>query len=88
MTRASHAHAPCRGSHYEFLGVSHGADDAELKKAFFRLSRKWHPDKNPDHVAEAETVFKAVKYAYDVLSDPTKKRRYDAKLSLKTRAGR
>ena len=69
------------------LGVSHGADDAELKKAFFGCHGSGTRT-NPDHVAEAETVFKAVKYAYDVLSDPNKRRRYDSKLGVRTRAGR
>ena len=68
-----------RGTHYEILGVGRDADEMELKRAFHRLSRKWHPDKNPDHVAEAETVFKAVKFSYDVLADPAKRRRYDTK---------
>jgi len=64
------------------LGVARDADDGELKKAFHRLAQKWHPDKNPEHIAEAETVFKAVKLSYDVLADATKRRKYDAKLQM------
>ena len=74
-----------RGNHYEMLGVHRNADEATVKKAFYTLSRKWHPDKNPEHVAEAETVFKAIKLAYDVLADHGKRRKYDAKLDLETR---
>ena len=76
-----HLHV-CRGTHYEMLGVARDADDGELKKAFHRLAQKWHPDKNPEHIAEAETVFKAVKLSYDVLADATKRRKYDAKLQM------
>lgn len=76
-----HLHV-CRGTHYEMLGVARDADDGELKKAFHRLAQKWHPDKNPEHIAEAETVFKAVKLSYDVLADAAKRRKYDAKLQM------
>lgn len=77
-----------RGTHYEMLGASRDADESELKRCFYRLSRKWHPDKNPEHVAEAETVFKAVKLAYDVLSDASRRRKYDARLDLESRQAR
>ena len=71
-----------KADYYEMLGVARDADDGELKKAFHRLAQKWHPDKNPEHIAEAETVFKAVKLSYDVLADATKRRKYDAKLQM------
>ena len=64
------------------LGVARDADDVQMKKAFYSLSRKWHPDKNPDKVVESEAVFKAVKLSYDVLADPAKRRKYDAKLKM------
>ncbi|MDR0919663.1 MAG: molecular chaperone DnaJ [Oscillospiraceae bacterium] len=62
--------------YYDVLGVNKGATDDELKRAFRGLARKYHPDLNPDN-AEAEAKFKEINEAYDVLSDPEKKSRYD-----------
>ena len=59
---------------YEILGVPTTADEDAIKKAFRKLALKWHPDKNPDNRAAAEEKFKAVAQAYDVLSDPLKRR--------------
>jgi curved DNA-binding protein CbpA len=61
--------------HYETLGVARTATSAEIKRAYRRLAVLYHPDKNPD--PKAENFFKEVNVAYDVLSDPVKKRSYD-----------
>ena len=62
--------------YYETLGVSKSASDDEIKKAYRRLAKKYHPDANPDN-KEAEDMFKAVGEAYDVLSDSKKRAAYD-----------
>lgn len=62
--------------YYEVLGVSKGADDAAIKKAYRSLAKKYHPDMNPDD-KEAEIKFKEVNEAYDVLSDADKRAKYD-----------
>ena len=61
--------------HYEVLGVSREASEDEIKKAYRRLARQLHPDVNPSE--EAAERFKLVTHAYDVLSDPESRRRYD-----------
>lgn len=61
--------------HYETLGVSRDATPDEIKKAYRRLARELHPDVNPSQ--EASERFKLVTHAYDVLSDPNERQRYD-----------
>ena len=68
--------------YYDILGVNRSASKDEIKKAYRNTAFKHHPDKNPEHIAEAETVFKAVKLSYDVLADAAKRRKYDAKLEM------
>ena len=62
---------------YEVLGVSKDASDAEIKKAYKKLARKYHPDLNRGHEKEAEEKFKEVNAAYEILKDPKKRAQYD-----------
>ena len=62
--------------YYEILGVSKSANSKEIKKAYRKIAIKYNPDKNPDDKS-AEEKFKEAAEAYDVLSNPEKKRRYD-----------
>lgn len=64
-------------TYYEILGVEEDASAREIKKAYRRLARKHHPDRNPDD-PDAEERFKKIQEAYSVLSDEEKRREYDA----------
>ena len=63
--------------YYEVLGVSKTATDEEIKKAYRKLAKKWHPDANPDNKKEAEEKFKEVSEAYETLSNEQKRKMYD-----------
>jgi curved DNA-binding protein CbpA len=62
--------------YYATLEINRDATDVEIKKAYRRLAIKWHPDKNPDD-STAETKFKDISEAYEILSDPARRAHYD-----------
>ena len=62
--------------YYEVLGVKRGASEDEIKKSYRKLARQYHPDRNPGD-KQAETRFKEVQDAYDILSDKNKRAQYD-----------
>ena len=62
--------------YYDTLGIQKGASATEIKKAYRKMAVKFHPDKNPDDKS-AEDKFKEAAEAYEILSDPDKKARFD-----------
>ena len=65
-------------SYYDVLGVSENASEEEIKKAYRKLALKWHPDRHPpEKRVEAEEKFKEIGQAYEILSNPEKRRSYD-----------
>jgi molecular chaperone DnaJ len=68
--------AEAKRDYYEVLGLSKGASDDEIKKAYRKMAKQYHPDLHPGD-AEAEKCFKEVNEAYEILSDADKKARYD-----------
>lgn len=63
--------------YYSVLGIEKTANEQAIKRSYRELALKWHPDKNPDSVKEAEEKFKEIGEAYSVISNPEKRKRYD-----------
>lgn len=63
--------------YYEVLEVTRDVSSTDIKKAYKKLALKWHPDKNPNNLVEANEKFKKISEAYEVLSDGKKRRFYD-----------
>jgi DnaJ-class molecular chaperone len=63
--------------YYQVLGVAKGASEKDIKSAYRRLARKWHPDANPKDPKAAEEKFKEIAEAYEVLGDSDKRKKYD-----------
>ena len=72
---------PNKSSLYDVLGVSVDADPSRIKEAFFALCKEHHPDKNP----EGGEAFRALAAAYEVLSNPETRRKYDEELGVNRR---
>ncbi len=64
-------------NYYSSLGIAPTATQDEIKKAYRKLAKQYHPDKNPDNKTNAEEKFKEITEAYEVLSDPEKRKKYD-----------
>ena len=67
-------------NYYELLGIYPKADAQEIKQAYYRQLKIWHPDKNADRLAKAEETTKILNQAYGVLSDSERRRQYDRML--------
>ena len=63
--------------YYKVLGVPKGTPEKDIKSAYRKLARKWHPDANPNNQKEAEEKFKEIQEAYEVLGDSEKRKKYD-----------
>ena len=74
--------------YYSLLGVPKNAAEKDIKSAYRKLARKWHPDANPTNPKEAEERFKEISEAYEVLGDPEKRKKYDVLGSDWQRAAR
>lgn len=70
---------------YSVLGVPRNADDITIRKRYRELAMEWHPDKNHDRLEEAEAKFASINQAYQILSDPEQRKRYDGMTPLPSR---
>ena len=68
-------------NYYDVLEIAHDADDQAIKKAYMKLSLKYHPDRNPQNLEEATSKFQEINAAYEVLKDPHTRMRYNSEMS-------
>jgi DnaJ family protein B protein 4 len=68
-------------NYYDVLEIAHDADDQAIKKAYMKLSLKYHPDRNPQNLEEATSTFQEINAAYEVLKDPHTRMRYNSEMS-------
>jgi len=68
-------------NYYDVLEVAHDTEDAAIKRAYMKLSLKYHPDRNPNNLEEATSKFQEINEAYETLKDPQSRNRYDAELN-------
>ena len=71
-------------NYYEILGVERNVSQKDLKKAYKKLARKWHPDLNKDNLKVAEEKMREINVAYDTLSDEVKRLDYDKKIDAQS----
>lgn len=64
--------------YYNILGIKHDASDNDIKKAFRNLAKEWHPDTKKHSREEATKMFAEISTAYEILSDPEKRKKYDS----------
>lgn len=69
-------------NYYQILDISHDASPEDIKKTFRRLALRYHPDRNPENIKEAEARFKEINEAYEVLGDEIRRRQYDRIITL------
>ena len=75
-------------NYYEILGVDRNVSQKDLKKAYKKLAKKWHPDLNKDNLKVAEEKMREINVAYDTLSDEVKRLDYNKKLDAEPKAQR
>jgi len=73
-------------THYDNLQVSENASPEVIRGAYRYLSQKWHPDKNPDRVEEAARITRVINAAYEVLSDPQRRKEHDDWIAARRKA--
>ena len=71
-------------NYYEILGVEQNATPQQIKSAYKKLAKKWHPDLNRDNLSQAEEMMKAINVAYNILSDEVARSDYDKTLAKKS----
>jgi curved DNA-binding protein CbpA len=77
-----HSHSKKFANYYELLGIDFAAGPQEVRQAYLEKIKEWHPDINPERVAEAEEMTKVLNQAYQILGDPDGRKKYDRMLKF------